>query len=169
MAYFFTLAGTSRFLLNMNVLFERFLERYFQRTAQPGCEARTQFSQSGFYRYTQNPRHWSHPSLRPDLLFFHQGKILAVGDAKYKNLSKSGPSPVDLYQLTLYGLSFGTSHQRRVFLFHPLHSTQVDQPSQVQFQVPSAPSVNICLLGVPVDRILNEGDSAWDAWEWVGG
>lgn len=155
------------FLLNMNLLFEKFLERYFHRTSPLGYSVLTQSSQSGHFRYVLNPHRWYSPTLRPDLLFIKRGQIVAVGDAKYKDRTVDPPSPSDLYQLTLYGLSFPRGSQRQVFLFHPLASGRFDQPVRVEYDVPGSPRVDICLQGVPVDKILVEGDEAWGAWEWI--
>jgi len=155
------------FLLNMNLLFEKFLERYFQRTSPFGYNVLTQSSQSGHFRYVLNPHRWNTPTLRPDLLLLKRGRVVAVGDAKYKNRTDAPPSPSDLYQLTMYGLSFPQGSWRQVFLFHPLASGQTDQPVRVEYDVPGVPRVSICLLGVPVDKILEEGDEAWGAWEWI--
>lgn len=157
------------FLLNMNVLFERFLERYFHRTSPFGYSVLTQASQSGHFRYVLNPHRWNTPTLRPDLVFLKRGRVLAVGDAKYKNRTDNPPHPSDLYQLTMYGLSFAREPERKVFLFHPLKAGQTDQPVRIEYGVPGSPRVSICLLGVPVDKILEEGDEAWGAWEWIRG
>jgi 5-methylcytosine-specific restriction enzyme subunit McrC len=149
------------FLLNMNLLFERFLERFFESTAPPGYWVATQSSFGSIYRYTLNPRGWSKPTLRPDLVFHKRGRVMAVGDAKYKDRTDQSLEASELYQLTMYGLMVPQRLPRQVFLFHPLATGLQDQPCALEFDAPGAPAVKISVVGVPVARILEGEEIGW--------
>lgn len=149
------------FLLDMNLLFERFLESYFRQTAPRYYQVLTQSSHSEHFSYSENPRRWNRPVMRPDLLFSRSGQIIAVGDAKYKDRVGKGIESSELYQLTVYGMSFA----RRVFLFHPLDLGQGDRPAKLEYSPLHSPSVSIEVVGVPVDDILKDGLESWRVWE----
>jgi 5-methylcytosine-specific restriction enzyme subunit McrC len=99
----------SSFLLDMNLLFERFLSRLLCDYGPPGVRVETQVSSESAYRWRENPYSWQRPHLRPDIVLYDMATNLPrlILDAKYKPLGATRrPSPADLYQLTLYSLSF---------------------------------------------------------------
>ncbi len=149
------------FLLNMNDVFERFLERHLRRVAPPGLTVLGQDRRDDAFQYAANPSGWHRPTIRPDLVFRQRGSVLAIGDAKYKNRHDNPPSSAELYQLTTYGLAYPLPAPRTVLLFHPLAERETDRPASLTF-APGAVSepVEIRLVGVPVDRIL-EGERWW--------
>ncbi len=86
------------FTVDMNVLFERFVEKVVVREAR---SARLQL-------VAQAPRQLSaNVPMRPDLVLRDGGSDLAVGDAKYKERDDEGPPNEDLYQLLAYCISLG--------------------------------------------------------------
>ena len=90
------------FLLDMNALFERFVEQVFRRTLEPcGFAVESQHSLKSVLWDVR--RSASFGSIRPDLVVTARcaERPLAV-DAKYKEYDERGLSPSDLYQLLLY-------------------------------------------------------------------
>ena len=86
------------FTVDMNVLFERFVEKIVSQEAR---RARLQL-------VAQAPRRLSTDvSMRPDLVLKAGGRDLAVGDAKYKEPDDERPPNEDLYQLLAYCVSLG--------------------------------------------------------------
>lgn len=86
------------FTVDMNTLFERFVEKVVDREAR---KVRLQL-------VAQAPRHLSPEiPMRPDLVLRSGGQDLAVGDAKYKEPGDERPPNEDLYQLLAYSVSLG--------------------------------------------------------------
>ncbi len=149
------------FLLDMNRLFERFLTRYLQAHAPPGIEVISQEIRGDVFAYLENPAGWKPPMIRPDLVFRRQGRIVAIGDAKYRHHREQPPDTTELYQLLTYGLAYGMPKPRQVVLFYPLESGAVERPAQLSFAPDGAEGkVHIRLVGVPVDALLT-GQRWW--------
>ena len=89
------------FLVDMNLLFERFIVRALREALGTSDKvlrsgAGTTLDEAGQIR------------LEPDLSWWHHGKCTFVGDIKYKNLAGHAPGP-DLYQLLAYATAFDLS------------------------------------------------------------
>lgn len=91
-------AGTS-VLIDMNKVFERFLHRALKEAL--GLNHR-QFPR-GDKRLRLDGA--SRIKLEPDLSWWHEGRCVFVGDAKYKRIQVKGVPNVDLYQLLAYTLA----------------------------------------------------------------
>lgn len=152
----------SSFLLNMNMVFERFIERYLKLHAPEDVVIKGQDVRSEMFSYLENPSRWKHPTIRPDFVLKRRGKIVAIADAKYKNRIENPPSSAEIYQLTTYGLSYPFEKPRQVLLLHPLSTNQADQKCILQF-TPSLTNdhVQIHLIGVPIDSLLEEKNRDW--------
>lgn len=152
----------SSFMLDMNRLFERFLERYLRQVAPDGYHIDTQESRSDVFRYLANPYRRRTPQIRPDLVFRKHRKVVAIADAKYKNRHDHPPKTQELYQLTAYGLAYPMPNPRTVLMLHPIESTTREARSELLFDPGGASDqVQILLCGVPVDRILECRDMRW--------
>ena len=152
----------SSFTLNMNMVFERFLGRYFRETAPDDVRISAQDVRSDVFSYLENASGWNQPTIRPDFVFRRRRKVVAVADAKYKNRHEHPPTSGDLYQLTAYGLAYAMPEPREVVLLHPLASGETDRATTLLF-APSAAGqhVRIRLAGVPVDGILDGTVGRW--------
>lgn len=154
------------FLLDMNKLFERFLERTLQERAPPSWRVIAQDARSRAYRWTQGSRGWQAPRVQPDLQITRGGRVVLIGDAKYKNHDVDRPTTGELYQLTTYGLAFGTDRPVPTLLLYPTTRPEVDDRSVLRFRVlGSMHTATIRMVGVPVTRVLE--DPTFDLWEEV--
>ena len=154
------------FLLNMNLLFERFLERYLREHAPAGIEVQAQDIRDNVFFYTENDNGWRSPTIRPDFVFRRNREVIAVADAKYKNRHEHPPNSAELYQLTAYGLSYAMQEPREVILLHPVSLDDSKASTTLLFAPPSSTQhVRIRLEGVPLDRIL-DGSIEW--WPSLG-
>jgi 5-methylcytosine-specific restriction enzyme subunit McrC len=152
----------SSFVLNMNLVFERFLERYLKQNAPEDILIAEQDTRSDVFNYLENPGGWKQPMIRPDFVFRRRNKIVAVADAKYKNRLENPPSSAELYQLTTYGLSYPFAGRREVLMFHPLGTGQADRECLLQFNPShSVEIVQLRLIGVPIDGILDGTIERW--------
>jgi len=152
----------SGFMLNMNTVFERFLERYIKSVAPDDIQVVGQDVRSDVFQYLERPKAWRHPTIRPDLVFKRRGLPIAIGDAKYKSRNDHPPSTAELYQLTTYGLSYPMPEPREVLLLHPLGTGESDKRTVLRF-APGAASqeVLIRLVGVPIDDIVEGKLERW--------
>lgn len=157
----------SSFTLNMNMVFERFLGRYFRETAPADVRISAQDVRSDVFSYLENSGGWNQPTIRPDFVFRRRRKVVAVADAKYKNRHEHPPTSAELYQLTTYGLAYAMPEPREVLLLHPLTSGETDRTTTLLF-APSAAGqqVRIRLVGVPVDGVLDGTVGRWWPLSW---
>lgn len=106
--------GFRGFLLDMNQLFENFVQKAFENVSRRGALSAE----------TQRPRPMSFnlvaPDIKPDITIRRQGKVEVVADAKYKK-DEGGPRNPDIYQVIAYGTVLQCPE---VFLLYP--QTEID-------------------------------------------
>ncbi len=152
----------SSFTLNMNMIFERFLGRYFRETAPDDVRVSEQDVRTDVFSYLRNAGGWKQPTIRPDFVFRRKRRVLAIADAKYKNRHEHPPNSAELYQLTAYGLAYAMPEPREILLLHPLSSGETDRATMLLFNPPAARQrVRIRLVGVPVEGILDGSVRHW--------
>lgn len=116
------------FLFDMNRFFQELVSRFLHDHLE-GLEVIDEFSMRGFFTYDplRNPKGRRAPSQRPDFVIRRKRQILAVLDAKYRDLWETTLPREMLYQLSLYALGFrGTAH-RAVIVYPTLHPEAKDQ------------------------------------------
>ena len=99
------------FLLDMNRLFQDVLERFLREWLQDATVL-PQYRLLDVFRYEPgfNPRRQRSPTPRPDFVLWRGGRVVAIADAKYRDLwERSLPSSM-LYQLSVYALSQADCH-----------------------------------------------------------
>ncbi|MBV5272247.1 MAG: hypothetical protein JZU52_00955 [Lamprocystis purpurea] len=155
----------SSFLLNMNLVFERFLGRYLSEHAPDDIRISTQEVRGDVFNYLDNASGWNRPTIRPDFVFRRHQSTVALGDAKYKNRYEHPPSAAELYQLTTYGLAYAMPEPREVLLLHPLTNGELERATTLLFAPAAvAQQVRIRLVGVPIDGLLDGSVRDW--WPW---
>lgn len=108
--------GTARivlsgFLFDMNRFFEELLGRFLTEYL-PAYQVETQHKLGGVMAYdaAYNPKRRIAPTPRPDYAIMHQGEVIAILDAKYRDIWEKSLSRDMLYQLALYALT----HKKRL-------------------------------------------------------
>ncbi len=152
----------SSFMLNMNMLFERFLGRYLRENGPDDVQVSSQEVRSDVFSYLENAAGWNQPTIRPDFVLRRWRTVIAIADAKYKNRHEHPPTSAELYQLTTYGLAYSMPEPREVLLLHPVGPGNAGCAATLLF-APSAAGerVRIRLVGVPLDGLLDGTVERW--------
>jgi 5-methylcytosine-specific restriction enzyme subunit McrC len=104
------------FLFDMNAFWQRLLGRFLSDHIEGGT-VRSQATLNNALRYQPdaNPLRRKNPPLRPDFLVVSRnGRVVAILDAKYKDLWEKLPDSSWLYQMAVYSSSFS---QRAIMLY----------------------------------------------------
>jgi 5-methylcytosine-specific restriction enzyme subunit McrC len=108
-------------LFDMNVLFQSAIAAILRRQAPQGLELYAQESSRHLATILDAGKQAF--SLRPDLIASRGGKILAIGDTKWKRVgvSSSGhlmPDEADMYQMHAYAVSYGCNDLALIYPWH---------------------------------------------------
>ena len=94
------------FLFDMNRLFQDVVERFLREWLE-NSTLMPQYRLQDVFRYDPgfNPRRQRSPTPKPDYVLWRQGRVVAIADAKYRDLWEQSLPASMLYQLSVYALS----------------------------------------------------------------
>ena len=145
--------GFNSFLIDMNDLFEKFLYRYFLKICPKNMSIKYQSSLANKFISDKG----SNYSMIPDYKFYYNGKLKAIGDAKYKNYSNKDIQSSDLYQLTTYSIA-SRGKTKQVFLYYPLENSEEEKKQYNLKNNLGDENVKITAVGLPLKKMLNNLD-----------
>ncbi len=132
------------FLLDMNRFFQRLLERFLKDFLPDYLQLASEHQLSDMFRYLpdENPRNQSAPTPRPDFAIMQSGDLVALLDAKYRDLWKK-PLPSNmLYQLSVYALS--QRHGSTATILYPTtHAEALPARIEVRASVGAKPAAYV--------------------------
>jgi 5-methylcytosine-specific restriction enzyme subunit McrC len=155
--------GAAGFLFDMNRFFQALLSR-FLRESLPDCEVRDEHGLRGMMRYEEdgNPLRRRAPTPRPDFTVSRKGRVVAMLDAKYRDLWENSLPRSMLYQLAVYALSRGAEGQATI-LYPTLSEEARDQVIRVEHPVHERAIARVVVrpihLGRLEDLVFSEGTS----------
>jgi 5-methylcytosine-specific restriction enzyme subunit McrC len=114
------------------------------------------------FRYVpgQNPLSRREPILRPDSVVMHRGQILAVLDAKYRDLWEHSLPREMLYQLALYALGHVSGERLSAIIYPTVDDAAREQQIAIQEPVYGEPQARVVLRPLnllKLDQLLRGG------------
>ncbi|TYB90009.1 MAG: hypothetical protein FXF54_09375 [Kosmotoga sp.] len=125
------------FFIDMNKLFEKYIERVLDNEDWENIEIKKQSSES----FARLPEF----TIRPDIRFTENDATTMILDIKYKKTTK--PAQVDLYQMNAYSDHFSSD----VVLVYPSSNTM-----EKEYRLPNGHSLYITYLDLNSPQIENE-------------
>jgi 5-methylcytosine-specific restriction enzyme subunit McrC len=149
------------FLFDMNRFFQALISR-FLREHLSGLEVHDEYRLKGMFSYLpgQNPLARRAPTPRPDFVVMRSGQMLAVLDAKYRDLWEQSLPREMLYQLALYALGRPGGDRVSAILYPTMDPTAREQTITIHEPVRGAPQARVALRPVnllELDRLLRAG------------
>jgi len=105
------------------------------------------------FTYIENPKRQSRPTLRPDYVLKKNGMIIAILDAKYRDLWENDLPPHMLYQLVMYALSQESCNQSTI-LYPAIESDA--QEEEIEVRLPTHALGRVYVVLRPVDLLKLE-------------
>ncbi len=137
------------FLFDMNRFFQALLSRFLGENLD-GCEVQDEKILRGVFAYdlANNPRSCSPPKLRPDFLVLRNQRVVAVLDAKYRDLWERNLPREMLYQLALYAMGQDSVERRATILYPTLDGAARQQVILVKDPLRGAAKAQVILRPV---------------------
>jgi 5-methylcytosine-specific restriction enzyme subunit McrC len=149
------------FLIDMNLLFERFVHRLFERILA-GTSLTVAYQQADRSIIWNVDKNLPYSSVIPDLLIRSRNpplRRLAV-DAKYKLYDERKISPGDVYQSFLYAYAYGEMlSEKNLPAALIIYPSSASAPQSVRLHVRSAKKLagaEIAAFGLPIPACLDE-------------
>lgn len=154
----------SGFLFDMNRFFQALLSR-FLRDHLPGLNLEDERRLKGAFAYDpgKNPQRRRPPTPRPDFVLMRDRQIVAVLDAKYRDLWDQALPESMLYQLSIYALCHPTGERTATILYPTLDSAAAEQSILIKdaFHGLSRAQINLRPVNLlAMDKLLQNGHSA---------
>lgn len=137
------------FLFDMNRFFQELLQR-FLREYLPEYEVVAQYEITDLLSYRENPRRKKPPELRPDYVIKQGGRIMAILDAKYRDLWERDLPPHMLYQLVMYSMSHVGCNQATIL--YPTTQAQASE-AHIDVQFPGQRHTSVILRPIDLLRL----------------
>jgi 5-methylcytosine-specific restriction enzyme subunit McrC len=151
------------FLFDMNRFFQELLQR-FLKDYLLDYEVLPQYEFTDMFSYRENPRRKKPPELRPDYVIKQGGRVVAILDAKYRDLWERDLPPYMLYQLVMYSLSQAGCNQATIL--YPTTQAQAREAS-IEVRLPGLRYSSVTLRPVDLVRLekLVTRDPKRSQWE----
>ncbi len=140
------------FLFDMNIFFQELFARFLREHLQD-YQVQTQFEIEDMMVYVENPRRHQPPRPRPDFMVRNGGKIVAILDAKYRDLWEKPLPPEMLYQLVIYALSQATCNSATI-LYPSVQSDGRD--AKIEVRIPTYDKGHAYVVLRPVNLLKLE-------------
>lgn len=150
----------SGFLFDMNRFFQALISR-FLREHLNGVEVHDEYRLKGLFTYEpgQNPRARRAPTPRPDFVVIRGGKMVAVLDAKYRDLWEQTLPREMLYQLALYALGRPSGERVSAILYPTVDAAAREQSIAIHEPLRGATQARVALRPVnllALDELLRD-------------
>jgi 5-methylcytosine-specific restriction enzyme subunit McrC len=163
--------GPPYFRLQTGIHAHRFVTRRTRCDARflhehlSGVAVHDEYRLKGMFRYvpSRNPLARREPTLRPDFLVMRGGKMLAVLDAKYRDLWENSLPREMLYQLALYALGRGSGERASTILYPTVVEGAREPSISIQEPVHGLQQASVALRPVnllKLEQLLRAGPSA---------
>jgi len=152
----------SGFLFDMNRFFQALVSR-FLREHLSGVDVHDEFRLKGVFSFEpgRNPCARRAPTLRPDFVVMRGGQVVAVLDAKYRDLWESSLPREMLYQLALYALG-RPGIERTSAILYPTIAPAREQVIAIKEPIYGMAQARVALRPVnllALDELLRDGSS----------
>jgi 5-methylcytosine-specific restriction enzyme subunit McrC len=142
------------YLFDMNRFFQMVLLRFLRENLL-GLQIESERGFGGVLSYTLNPLRRKDPAPKPDFVVRRATKIVAVLDAKYRDLWVRDPPPREwIYQLAMYASGLGPQSSAVI-----LYATQSELAHEERIELRSVAEQNriaeIILRPVKINRIAS--------------
>lgn len=150
------------FLFDMNLFFQELIQRFLKEHL-PEYQVFSQYEITNMLTYSENPRQKRPPELRPDYVVQQRGKVVAILDAKYRDLWEHDLPSHMLYQLIMYSLSHsGCNHAT---ILYPTTYSQAKE-ARIEARISVQKPTSVILRPVDLFRleklVVNRGRTSND-------